>query len=159
MNSIFNFVYLWLQGLSWIITLSYHETNIIVFYILIPVSWVFLYELPKRKFKYTVACLRVLLICVIVISFTSGFKSFSEWFFVKSQDFLNAFPFVPDPNLNYVVSSVVICVIIPLLIYIPLIKRNWIVIKTQWKYILLAFIVINLPILYGALRYSNYGTP
>ncbi len=155
MEFIFHIVFYWLQGLAWITALSYREINIIVFYIIIPVSWVFLYELPKRKFKYTVTLLLVLLICAIVISFTSGYKSFSEWFFVKSQDFLNAFPFFPDPNLNYVVSSVVICVIIPLLIYIPLVKRNWSFIKTNWIYILLSFIVINLAILYGALKYTK----
>lgn len=155
MNSIFNIVFLWLQGLAWITTLSYREINIIVFYIIVPVSWVFLYELPKKKFKYTITLLLVLLICVIVISFTSGFEPFSNWFFVKSQDFLNAVTFVNNKDLNYVISSVVICVFIPLLIYIPLIKRNWSEVKAKWKYILLGFVLLNLPIVYGVLKFRK----
>lgn len=155
MNFIFKIVFLWLQGLAWVSTLSYREINIIVFYILIPVSWVFLYELLKRKYKYTVALSLILLICVTVISFTTGFESFSNWLFAKSQDFLNAITFVNDKNLNYVISSVIICVVIPLIIYIPLIKRNWRIIKAKWKYILLISIILNIPIIYGALKYTK----
>ena len=57
MNEIFHIVFLWLQGLAWLTNLSYREINIIVFYIIVPVSWVFLYELPKRKYKNTVAAI------------------------------------------------------------------------------------------------------
>lgn len=155
MNSIFNIVFLWLQGLAWLTTLSYREINIIVFYIVIPVSWVFLYELPKRKFKYTSVILLLLLICVIAISLTSGFESFSNWFFAKSQDFLNAVTFVNNKDLNYEIASVVICVFIPILIYIPLIKRNWSIVKEKWKYILVIFIILNLPIVFGILKYTK----
>ncbi len=155
MSFIFNIVYLWLEGLAWVTTLSYYEINIIVFYIIVPVSWVFLYELPKRKYKYTLSLSFVLLICVIVISSISGFESFSNWLFVKSQDFLNAVTFVKDKDLNYVISSVVICVFIPILIYIPLIKRNWSIIKEKWNYILLIFIILNLPIVYGVFKITQ----
>lgn len=155
MEFIFQIVFYWLQGLAWVTALSYREINIIMFYIIVPISWVFLYELPKRKFKYTIALFMGLLICVIVISFTTGFEPFSKWFFVKSQDFLNAFPFVPDPDLNYVISSVVICIFIPLFIYFPLIKRNWSTFKAKWKYILIGFVLLNLPIVYGVLKFKK----
>lgn len=91
----------------------------------------------------------------MLFPFSNGFEPFSNWFFVKSQDFLNAVTFVNNKDLNYIISSVVICVFMPLLIYIPLIKRNWNEVKAKWKYILLGFVLLNLPIVYGVLKFKK----
>jgi len=147
--NIFNFVYYYLHGISYITGFTYDEVNIIVYYCFIPISWIYLYELPKKKFKFTVSLLIFLLICIIIISLTQGFKAFSSWLFVKSENFLNAIPFTSNPNYDYAIASVFICVFIPVIIYILLFKNNLPILKKHWKLLSIIFIVINLIVGYG----------
>jgi len=154
MTEIFHVVFIWLQGLSNITGLTYREINIIVYFILIPLSWIFLYEHPINKYKISIIYIIVSVFWILLSILTIGFNNVCDWLFLRSVDFLNSFPFVNDGNLNYIVSSVIICVVIPVLIYIPLIKRNWAYIKEKWLYILFITILFNLIVLYGIYRFK-----
>lgn len=91
--------------------LTYNEINIIVYYFIIPFSWLCLLDL-YFKFHFTK---------IAFVIFTVGFKvgcrnfnSYSNWLFEKSVSFLNYFN---KYGSNYVKSSVWICVVLPILIY------------------------------------------
>jgi hypothetical protein len=96
--------------------LTYNEINIIVYYLLIPLSWAILCD-----------CIIRLPITTILLLLAWGFilwkkrTHFKEWcddVSVRSQDFLLLFRKI---GWNYEVSSVIICVIVPILVFAILI--------------------------------------
>ena len=95
---------------------TYNEVNIIVYYLLIPLSWAvmidFITKMPFLSIMYVIAW--------VVFLWKDPMKSRDRcnWVFIKSVDFLLWFKKI---GWNYVVSSVIICVIIPILIYMELI--------------------------------------
>lgn len=111
-NSIFNIV---AQSLLWIgkkTGLTYNEVNILVYYLLIPLSWTVMFDCWLRLPVTT-----VMLICVwigIFIATRHTFSLWCDWAFKDSVDFLNWFS---RWGSNYVLSSVIICVVIPIAIY------------------------------------------
>jgi hypothetical protein len=97
------------------IGLTYNEINIVVYYFLVPLSWLILLDMifQFHYFKFT------------WIIFTTGFaigcrnfRSYADWLFGKSVSFLNYFNRFGS---NYVASSVWICVAVPIVIYSMLI--------------------------------------
>jgi len=140
------------MGASEVTGLTYHEINIIVFYIIIPLSWIYLYELQKKSYKFTLLAIVFYILAVIVFSLIYGFRDFSSILFVSSANFLHQFPFTNKPDYDYVIASVVICVFVPILIYVPLIKRNLAVIKHNWKLIASLFVVVNAIVSYGVVK-------
>lgn len=100
-----------LQSLARILHLSYNEINIIVYYLLIPLSWCIMLDCLIGMPITT-----LLLVAVWAVIFLKV-KSFSEWCdkgFKLSQRFICLFG-------EYVKYSVIICVFIPVLIYAVLI--------------------------------------
>ena len=95
---------------------TYDEVNIIVYYLLIPLSWAVMIDyLTKLPF---ISPMFVLAWIVFLWKDPMKFRDRSDWAFMKSVDFLLWFKRI---GWNYVVSSVIICVIVPILVYVELI--------------------------------------
>ena len=111
MNSIFGIVRNILLYISKKTKLTYNEINIIVYYFIVPFTWVIILDFIFR-FHY----LKVFFIIFTLVFFIGcrNFRRFSDWLFEKSVNFLNSFNRL---GISYVSSSVWICVAIPILIY------------------------------------------
>ena len=95
---------------------TYNAVNIIVYYLLIPLSWAVMVDyitmLPFLSLMYIVAWV------IFLWKDPMKFRDRCDWAFDKSVDFLLWFKKI---GWNYVVSSVIICVVVPVLIYVELI--------------------------------------
>ena len=118
MNEIFDVVYKCLKWLSEISGWTYHEINIIVYFIIIPLIFSFFVDKILKKNYFKIAVVSIVLISLILIS---DFEKFSTKLFNHSVDFLNWFEVF---GLNYIQASVVICVIVPILIIVLLLYIN-----------------------------------
>lgn len=110
-QSIFQSVANNLQKIAKKVNLTYNEVNILVYYLIIPLSWCIMLDCLIGMPITT-----LLLIAVWAVIFLKV-KSFSEWCdkgFKLSQRFICFFG-------EYVEYSVIICVFIPVLIYAVLI--------------------------------------
>jgi len=95
--------------------LTYNEINIIVYYFAIPYSWLCLLDIIFNFHHFKIA------FAIFTFGFFVGcrnFKTYSDWLFDKSVLFLNYFN---KYGSNYIVSSVWICVSLPIVIYAILI--------------------------------------
>jgi hypothetical protein len=101
---------------------SYNEVNIIVYYFFIPFSWLVLLDVIFH-FHYLKVAFAVF--CVSFLFYCKDFGVFADELFEQSVQFLNAFAVLGS---NYVLSSVVICVIVPVIVYVVLI---YFIIKPQ----------------------------
>ena len=102
------------QFLEWIAKIThrtYHEVNIIVYYFLIPLTWTlmidYIFSLP---FIFSIA---YSLFCISVALSRKNFRKFSDGLFYKSANFIERFG-------DYYLFSVLLCVGLPLVIYIVL---------------------------------------
>ena len=104
--------------------LTYNEVNIIIYYLLIPLSWAvmidFITMLPLLSPMYIVGWI------VFLWKDPLRFRDRCDWAFGKSVDFLLWFKKI---GWNYIVSSVIICVVVPALVYAELIYG---IIKMKW---------------------------
>lgn len=95
---------------------TYNEVNIIVYYLLIPFSWTAMVDyitmMPFLTPIYIIAWI------IFLWKDPMKFHDRCDWAFDKSVEFLLWFKKI---GWNYVVSSVVICVVVPILIYVELI--------------------------------------
>ena len=95
---------------------TYNEVNIIVYYLTIPLSWTVMIDyLTKLPF---LTPMFVLAWVIFLWKDTMKFRDRCDWAFQKSVDFLLWFKRI---GWNYIVSSVIICVVVPIIIYIELI--------------------------------------
>jgi hypothetical protein len=111
----FNLVARWLHQLAKLTNLTYNQINIIVYFVIIPLSWFLLLDLYFSGYFFTMGFL------IFLTGFKVGCKNFREYsdeLFMKSVHFLNYFNRFGS---NYYKSSVWICVLLPMLIYILLI--------------------------------------
>ena len=95
--------------------ITYNEIKILVYYLVIPLTWTNMVDLLIGMPLTTMA-----LLCVwagIRIGTWGRFTEWCDWVFMYSVDFLNYFN---RWGGNYVLNSVVICVVVPMLIYIVL---------------------------------------
>ena len=96
--------------------LTYNQVNIIVYYLLIPLSWTIMIDyitsLPFLTPMYLIAWI------IFLWKDPMKFKERCDWAFDKSVEFLLYFKKI---GWNYIVSSVIICVVVPVLIYVELI--------------------------------------
>ena len=94
---------------------TYNEVNIIVYYLLIPLSWAAMVDyttkMPFLSIMYIIAWI------LFLWKDPMKFRERCDWAFMKSVDFLLWFKKI---GWNYVVSSVIICVVVPILIYVEL---------------------------------------
>lgn len=104
--------------------LTYNEVNIIVYYLLIPLSWAVMIDsitmLPLLSPMYIMGWI------VFLWKDPMKFRDRCDWAFGKSVDFLLWFKKI---GWNYIVSSVIICVVVPALVYAELIYG---LIKMKW---------------------------
>ena len=110
-SKVFWFVAQTLLKIASFLHLTYNEVNIILYYGIIPLSWCVLFDFIIKKPISTI----LFVIGWAIILFTV--KSFSDWcdkVFILSQQFIRFFG-------EYVKYSVVICVIVPIIIYLVLI--------------------------------------
>ena len=96
--------------------LTYNEINIIVYYLLIPLTWTIMLDFYIGTPITTYALIFIWF--GIKIGTWGRFREWSGWAFMRSVDFLNYFN---RWGGNYVLNSVIICVLVPLFIYIGLI--------------------------------------
>ena len=98
------------------IGITYNEINIIVYYLLIPLTWTIMLDfyIGTPITTYTL----IFIWFGIKIGTWGRFREWSDWAFMCSVDFLNYFN---RWGGNYVLNSVIICVLVPLFIYIGLI--------------------------------------
>lgn len=95
---------------------TYNEVNIIVYYLVIPLSWTIMLDYITRMPFLTP--LFLLAWIVFIWKDKTDFRTRCDLAFKKSVDSLLWFQKI---GWNYIVSSVIICVVIPILVYIELI--------------------------------------
>ena len=95
---------------------TYNEVNIIVYYLVIPLSWMVMVDyITKMPF---LTPMFILAWVVFLWKDKMKFRNRCDLAFDKSVDFLLWFKKI---GWNYIVSSVIICVVVPILVYIELI--------------------------------------
>lgn len=115
MNTVFNIVYLLLAWLSKTTGLSYKEVNIIIYYFILPAMYVLLIDIIIKRY---ICSLCFVLAWGLILILVHDFGRFSNRLFDISVNILNAFAFL---GWNYTVASVIICVILPGLLFLALI--------------------------------------
>ena len=101
---------------------TYVEMNIIAYFILIPCSWLVLLDMIVGTRGGLTFLFLLAWLCFLCLR--KDFRIFSEWLFRRSVDFLL---FFDRFGFNYVVSSVLICVMLPMLIYGALFAALWLI--------------------------------
>lgn len=102
-------------SLNWMaskINMTYNEINIIVYYLLIPLSWTIMLDLIVGLPIFTV--LFLLMWSYILVKTRNCFRKWCDIWFGKSREFLLLFKGI---GWTYEVASVIICVLVPLVIY------------------------------------------
>lgn len=113
MDAIFNEVFQILMWCAAITGLTYNEVNILVYYFFLPmINMTMLDKILKTHF-----CKIAYLLLFLAIVFFTDFHTFSDWLFAQSVAFLESLDVL---GWNYIVSSVVVCVLLPLVIFIVL---------------------------------------
>lgn len=113
---IFNIVADVLHWVASVLGFTYNEVNIILYYFIIPLTWTILLDRYIGKPISTVIFILAWVILLIVKG--REFRAWCDWAFDRSVDFLMFFNCVGG---NYRLNSVIICVAIPILIYVGLI--------------------------------------
>lgn len=103
-----------LMAIAAIFGTTYNVVNILVYYILIPSSWIYLIS---RRTSIWINTLSVL--TIITFALLPDLRKNCDYFFQKSVDFLNWSAKIF--NSNYIDMSVYICVVAVALVYIILI--------------------------------------
>jgi hypothetical protein len=112
MNTTFEIVSSLLKWIAEVTGFTYNEVNIIAYYIILPFAYIILAD---RIFqKHMLKILYVVGVSVFLFLITD-FTRFSDWLFQKSVDFLLSFQFL---GWNYIVASVLICVVFPAVVFI-----------------------------------------
>lgn len=115
MNQIFSLVAYSLSIIAHKLHVTYNEINIIVYYLLIPLSWAIMGDCVIG-----LPVLTGMVVCIwigIFIATRYTFRMWCDWAFEDSVNFLLWFRRI---GWNYTVASVIICVFIPLCVYIGL---------------------------------------
>ena len=106
-------IVMWMEKLiAKIFHLTYNEVNILIYYLFIPLSWAIMAD-----YIIGIPLLSVLFLSLwiyIIYKIRHNFSHYCNVLFRLSQLFLLKFKII---GLNYVISSVIICVIVPILIY------------------------------------------
>lgn len=112
---IFQWEVIQLLKLARMFKLSYHEINIIVYFFVVPFSWLVLLD---ALFQFHFLKLSFAFFCIGFFTGCSDFKPFSTSLYRKSVQFLMYFNRFGS---SYVASSVWICLVVPICIYVLLI--------------------------------------
>ena len=95
--------------------LTYNEINVIVYYFGIPFTWLCILD---KIFSFHYLKIAFVIFMLGFIVGCKNFRAYSDWLFDKSVLFLNYFN---KYGCNYITSSVLICVLLPIVIYTVLI--------------------------------------
>lgn len=114
MNPVFNAVARTLDWVASVTGFTYNEINIIAYYIVLPFVYVVLLD---RIFHKHVLKITYVLGWTAILVAVRNFSSFCDVLFKASVDFLLMFSAV---GLDYVAASVVICVILPAMVFVAL---------------------------------------
>jgi hypothetical protein len=114
MEELFDVVYKFLKWLSHTTGFTYREINILTYFYLFPSFLIFLLE---RITKTHFLKIGFLIIAIISLIFIPDFELFSNHVFDASVVFLKWFQII---GLDYVQSSVLICVFVPIIVIIML---------------------------------------
>lgn len=96
--------------------MTYNEINIIIYYLIVPLTWTVMIDFLIKKPITT--SLLLLAWAVLFIVHRNDFRQWCDWVFQKSVDFLLWFKRI---GWDYILSSVIICVLVPIIIYAILI--------------------------------------
>lgn len=112
-TTIFNKTALILYRIAEKVNLTYNDVNIIVYYMLVPLSWFIMLDFilhcwPLLSVLWTSTCLSA------IWWHRQDFSNWCDWAFQKSVDFLLWFRHI---GWDYYKASVIICVIVPIIIY------------------------------------------
>ena len=111
-NRLFDFVADALTQAAIVLGVTYNQINIILYYLVIPLSWAVMIDIYIRK---PIASLLVLGAWVIVaVCKWRNFREWCDWLFESSVNFLLSFNRMGS---FYNLTSVIICVVVPLVIY------------------------------------------
>lgn len=91
--------------------LTYHEINILVWYFFLPLIWALILSFKLHAPWLFVGA------CVLALILGRGFRKYSDRLFMLSARFLLMFRHV---GMDYVVASVVICLVVPVVITVAL---------------------------------------
>jgi len=127
MGLIFNIIAGLLQLISELTGFTYKEINIIVYYMFIPFIYISLIDKIIKKHFLKFLYLGAMVIFLIKVK---DFETFSEHLFALSVLFLDSFKAI---GWDYIVASVMICVIFPGILFVGLvylafkveIHQNW----------------------------------
>ena len=111
MNRVFNTVAKALRSLSRLTGFTYNEINVLLYFFIIPFSWMILLDNILHVQYFKVAGF---IFCIGFYAGCRDIRKYSDWLFFKSVIFLN---FFNRFGSNYIKSSVWICVSIPIIIY------------------------------------------
>ena len=101
-----------LYNIAQMFGMTYNEVNVLAYYLLIPLSWTIMLDMYIGLPLTTGALLYIWI--GIRIGTWGHFREWCNWAFMRSVDFLNYFN---RWGGNYVLNSVIICVVIPVLVY------------------------------------------
>ena len=113
---IFRLVATALYNIAQMFGMTYNEVNVLAYYLLIPLSWTIMLDMYIGLPLTTGALLYIWI--GIKIGTWGHFRAWCDWAFMRSVDFLN---YSNRWGGNYVLNSVIICVVIPVLVYAGLI--------------------------------------
>lgn len=103
-----------LNGIAKLTGFTYNEINIIVYYLIIPLTWTVMLDFIIGVPIFTILLLLGWDYVLAKIRTRSVFRIWCDWVFRDSVEFLLWFKRF---GWNYTVASVIICVIVPALIY------------------------------------------
>ena len=115
-NRCFQFVVDLLNSAAHATGMTYNEINIIIYYLIIPLTWTVMIDFLIKK-PITTPLLTIAW-AILFFVHRNDFRQWCDWVFQKSVDFLLWFKSI---GWNYNLSSVIICVLVPIIIYIVLI--------------------------------------
>ena len=94
--------------------MTYNEINIIVYYLIVPLTWTVMLDLIIGVPIFTSLLILAWMYIIAKTSTKRVFQMWCDWVFKDSVDFLFWFKRI---GWNYIVSSVIICVIVPVIVY------------------------------------------
>lgn len=112
----FNYTAKALIKLAQLLHLTYNEVNIIVYYMIVPLTWAVMLDFIIGSWPWITIAWAI--VCLLLIWWNrKRFSKWCDWAFKKSVDFLESFGFM---GWDYCKASVIICVFIVLIIYVVL---------------------------------------
>jgi hypothetical protein len=116
-NGIFEIVKRALESISEITGLSYNEVNVVVYYAIVPLIYVWLGDRILKRHTLKICFLTG---WTLLLLFVPDFEAFADVVFYMSAGILEAFAFL---GLGYVGASVLICVVVPLAVFVVLLHH------------------------------------